>query len=520
MSRYSPMAIERVLIVDFGSQYTQLIARRVRELNVYSEIYPWSKITTEFLQDFSPRCIILSGGPESTHEAYAPEVHEAIYTQGVPLLGICYGMQAMASQLGGTVEMVSKREFGSTLIKHDKLSSLFAGVPEQCTVWMSHGDQVTQAPQGFEVVARSDNSEIAAMVDSVRHFYALQFHPEVTHSQGGKQILHNFVIEIAQCAQTWQASAIIATAIEEVQQQVGSHEEVVLGLSGGVDSSVTAALLQRALGKRLHCVFVDTGLLRRDEAKQVVETFKDELQIDLIHVEAAKKFYAELAGVTDPEQKRKVIGRLFVEIFEQQAKQLGSVQWLAQGTIYPDRIESAGVNTAAHLIKSHHNVGGLPEKMDLKILEPLGYLFKDEVRMIGTELGLPDTLTKRHPFPGPGLAVRILGEVKAEYVDILQHVDDIFIKELHSAGLYYDIGQAFAVFLPVKSVGVKGDCREYSYVVVLRAVETQDFMTANIVRFPHEFLERVSARIINEVPNISRVCYDISSKPPATIEWE
>lgn len=521
MEKYQPISADRVLIVDFGSQYTQLIARRIRDLNVYSEIYRWSEITPEFLKDFSPKCVVLSGGPESTLESFSPSLNPIIYEQGVPLLGICYGMQQMAMQLGGAVAASQKREFGSTPISCDLNSPLLEGVSEQLTVWMSHGDQVTQVPPGFSVLAKSNNSEVAAMADHRRHFYGLQFHPEVTHTPAGEQILRNFVVRIAQCDQLWRASAIITTAVEEIQACVGKHEEVVLGLSGGVDSAVAAALIQRAIGQRLHCIFVDSGLLRLGEAEQVVETFQTSLGMHLIYLDAREKFYQKLKGAVDPEEKRRRIGNLFIEIFEAHARQLKNVRWLAQGTIYPDRIESAALNTqAAHLIKSHHNVGGLPEVMQLQLLEPLRYLFKDEVRSIGAELGLPQAILGRHPFPGPGLAVRIVGEVQKEYVHLLQRVDAIFIEALHQQALYDKVAQAFAVFLPIKSVGVMGDRRDYSHVVVLRAVETSDFMTANMSYLPHEFLQHVANRIINEVSGVSRVCYDISSKPPATIEWE
>ncbi len=521
MALNDPVSAEKALIVDFGSQYTQLIARRVRELNVYSEIHAWQDINRYFLNNFYPRCIILSGGPESILDAASPIAHPDIFAFGAPVLGICYGMQLMASQLGGDVEKSLKREFGRTEVRLLKTCRLFQGLGECLDVWMSHGDRVVVAPAGFESVAVSANSDISVMANEQRRLYGLQFHPEVTHTPQGMKILHNFVVEIAACGQQWKSDRIADAMVARIREQVGADEGVVLGLSGGVDSSVVAMLLHRALGDRLHCIFIDTGLLRLGEAEQIVDTFQRQFGIDLIFISASERFFRALRGIDDPEKKRLTIGNLFVEIFEEQAKHLNNIQWLAQGTIYPDVIESASVTIGgAQLIKSHHNVGGLPECMYLQLLEPLTSLFKDEVRCLGRVLGLSEELLLRHPFPGPGLAVRVLGEVRPAYVAILKQADDIFIGELKRQGFYDRVGQAFAVFLPVKSVGVMGDGRNYNYIVVLRAVETTDFMTAARARFPDQFLDFVAGRIINEVEGVSRVCYDISSKPPATIEWE
>ena len=511
---------DKVLIIDFGSQYSQLIARRIRELAVYSEIHSWQRIDRQFIEDFSPRCIILSGGPESvTGDGDKPELSVEVFSLGIPILGICYGMQLMADLLGGVVAMSPKREFGHTTVKILKHGKLFHAIPSDIDVWMSHGDKVKSVPEGFFIAANSSNSPVAAMADERRNFYGLQFHPEVTHTEEGMKILDCFVKDISGCRKDWNAKRILSALIDDIRTKVGD-EEVVLGLSGGVDSSVAAALIHQAIGNQLHCVFVDTGLLRLGEAQQVVKTFGDHIGIELVHVTAEEKFLVALQGVQDPEDKRRVIGNLFIQIFEQEAEKLKTIRWLAQGTIYPDVIESAGTGGNAHLIKSHHNVGGLPERMNLRLLEPLSNLFKDEVRRLGLELGLPAEIIDRHPFPGPGLGVRVLGEVKKTYVELLRQVDYIFIEELKSHGLYNEVAQAFAVFLPVKSVGVMGDRRDYSYVVSLRAVETTDFMTAKSALLPPKFLDLVAGRIINEVSGISRVCYDISSKPPATIEWE
>jgi GMP synthase (glutamine-hydrolysing) len=513
---------DRILVLDYGGQYTQLIARRVREAGVYSEILPHDATPAQ-IEAFHPAGIILSGGPESVGKEGSPQVGDAIVDRGVPLLGICYGMQALAKKFGGDVAAADHREFGYAevdLTGDDPLLSGLTKPGNQLKVWMSHGDRVERLPAGFRAIAASPNAPLAAMADVERKIYGLQFHPEVTHTECGLEIVRRFVRDICGCPPTWTAKNIIAEHLDKIRAQVG-NDRVLLGLSGGVDSSVVAALLHAAIGDQLICVFVDTGLLRLNEGDQVMRVFDQHLGARVIRVDAEDVFLAGLAGIEDPEQKRKIIGRMFVEVFEAEAKKLTDVRWLAQGTIYPDVIESAGAATGkAHLIKSHHNVGGLPERMHLKLIEPLRDLFKDEVRRIGTELGLPQELIGRHPFPGPGLGVRILGQVKKEYADLLRRADDIFITELRAQGLYDKVSQAFAVFLPVRSVGVMGDGRRYDYVVALRAVETVDFMTARWSRLPYEFLDHVSRRIINEIPGISRVTYDISGKPPATIEWE
>jgi GMP synthase (glutamine-hydrolysing) len=510
---------ERILVVDFGGQYTQLIARRVREVGVYSEILPWDA-SPEAIAEVAPKGIILSGGPESVAAAGSPQINDALLAAGAPVLGICYGMQALAAKLGGAVASADHREYGYAEVDLTGSDPLLAKLGARLKVWMSHGDRVERLPKGFAAIGSSSNSPFAAMADVERKIYALQFHPEVTHTDHGLEIIRRFVLDICGCAPVWTAKNIVAEHIEQIRATVG-RDRVLLGLSGGVDSSVVAALLHEAIGDQLVCVFVDTGLLRLNEGDQVMGVFAKHLGANVIRVDAEKTFLAGLAGVSDPEQKRKIIGGLFVDVFDAEAEKIRDVKWLAQGTIYPDVIESAGSKTGkAHLIKSHHNVGGLPERMNLKLLEPLRDLFKDEVRKIGTELGLPPELVGRHPFPGPGLGVRILGEVRKEYADLLRRADDIFIAELRKQGLYDSVSQAFAVFLPVKSVGVMGDGRKYDYVVALRAVETVDFMTARWSRLPYDFLDHVSRRIINEVPGISRVTYDISGKPPATIEWE
>ena len=520
----------RILILDFGSQYTQLIARRVREAGVYSEIYPWD-VDAEEVEAFAADGIVLSGGPESViMEAsdVSPRAPQVIFELGVPVLGICYGMQTMTEQLGGEVEASGHREFGYAMVRSTDNNRLLEGLVDDTLedgspalhVWMSHGDRVSVLPDGFTAIASTANAPLAAMADESRHFYGLQFHPEVTHTDQGQQIIERFVHDICGCPNAWQPGRIVAREIDLVRRKVG-QDHVLLGLSGGVDSSVVAALLHEALGDRLTCVFVDHGLLRLNEGDQVMAAFADHLGVKVIRVNAEQRFMDALAGVTDPEQKRKIIGRLFIEVFDEEAAKLDDIKWLAQGTIYPDVIESAGGKTGkAHVIKSHHNVGGLPDDMKLNLVEPIRDLFKDEVRRIGIELGLPREMVYRHPFPGPGLGVRILGEVRREYADLLRQADEIFITELRAADLYDQVSQAFAVFLPVKSVGVMGDGRRYDYVVVLRAVETIDFMTARWAHLPYEFLDRVSLRIINEVAGISRVAYDISGKPPATIEWE
>ena len=517
----------RILILDFGAQYTQLIARRVRELGVYCEIHPWDVSDAE-VRAFAPRGVILSGGPESVTAADPPRAPGAVFELGVPVLGICYGMQTMAQQLGGRVTPSSEREFGYAEVTVKGASRLLDHLEDRrdgagnalLDVWMSHGDRVAALPPGFVATACTATIPFAAMTDERRRFYGVQFHPEVTHTTQGARLLERFVRDIAGSDALWSVGNIITDAVERVRAQVGTGG-VLLGLSGGVDSSVVAALLHRAIGPQLVCVFVDHGLLRLDEGDQVMSTFAQHLGVRVIRVNAEQRFLAALAGVSDPEAKRKIIGRTFVEVFDEEARKITGVQFLAQGTIYPDVIESAGARTGkAHVIKSHHNVGGLPEKMNLRLVEPLRELFKDEVRRMGVELGLPREMVYRHPFPGPGLGVRILGEVRKEFADLLRRADAIYIEELRRHDLYDRTSQAFAVFLPVRSVGVMGDMRRYDYVVALRAVETIDFMTAHWARLPYEFLDAVSRRIVNEVPGISRVVYDISGKPPATIEWE
>jgi len=520
------VAAHRILILDFGSQYTQLIARRVREAGVYSEIYPWD-VDPAHITEFHPDGVILSGGPESVNLDEPPKAPEMVFDLGVPVLGICYGMQTMAAQLGGAVVPSTEREFGYAMVNvvgsHALLDGLEDATNEQGSllhVWMSHGDRVETLPEGFTVMARTGSAPLAGMADEKRRFYGLQFHPEVTHTDQGQRIIERFVHDICGCPDTWRPGNIIARDIIKIREQVGT-DKVLLGLSGGVDSSVVAALLHEALGDQLTCVFVDHGLLRLNEGDQVMEIFAKNLGVNVIRVNVEEMYLSALAGVTDPEEKRKIIGRLFIEVFAAEAAKLSGIKWLAQGTIYPDVIESAGSKTGkAHVIKSHHNVGGLPDDMPFELIEPLRDLFKDEVRKMGVELGLPKDMVYRHPFPGPGLGVRILGEVKKEFADLLRLADDIFIKELHNADLYDKTSQAFVVFLPVKSVGVMGDGRRYDYVVALRAVETIDFMTARWAHLPYDFLDHVSRRIINEVDGISRVTYDISGKPPATIEWE
>ena len=517
---------QRILILDFGSQYTQLIARRVREIGVYCEIRAFD-MTAEEIREFAPKGIILSGGPESVTAAETPRAPDAVFEAGIPVLGICYGMQTMAEQLGGKVIAGEKHEFGYARVAKAEKNGLLDGIvdheeqgKEYLDVWMSHGDRVGEMPAGFVATATTGSCPIAGMANDEKRFYGIQFHPEVTHTLQGGRLLERFVRELCDCEALWTPSNIINDAIDTIREQVGT-DEVILGLSGGVDSPVVAALLHKAIGDQLTCVFVDNGLLRHQEGDQVMEMFADNMGVKVIRVDAEDNFLGKLAGEADPELKRKIIGNTFIDIFDDQASKLKNANWLAQGTIYPDVIESAASKTGkAHVIKSHHNVGGLPEDMKLKLVEPLRELFKDEVRKIGLELGLPYDMVYRHPFPGPGLGVRILGEVKKEYADTLRLADHIFIEELRAAGLYHKTSQAFAVFLPVKSVGVVGDARRYEYVVALRAVETIDFMTARWAHLPYEFLELVSSRIINEIPGISRVTYDISSKPPATIEWE
>ncbi|MCB1675292.1 MAG: glutamine-hydrolyzing GMP synthase [Halioglobus sp.] len=518
---------QKILILDFGSQYTQLIARRVREVGVFSDIHPFDMSEQE-IRDFNPRGVILSGGPESVAMESSPRAPACIFELGVPVLGICYGMQTMARQFGGTVEGSPVSEFGYAQIKlvgnrgllHDIRDHIDAGGNALLDVWMSHGDKVVGLPRDFELMAATDSCPIAGMVHREKPFYGIQFHPEVTHTLQGKRIFEHFVLELCGCQVLWTPANIVEDALERVRATVG-RDRVLLGLSGGVDSSVVAALLHRAIGDQLTCVFVDNGLLRLDEGDHVMDMFARNMGVSVVRRDCEHLFLDKLEGVSDPEQKRKIIGSTFIDVFDEEAAKLTGVRWLAQGTIYPDVIESAGAKTGkAHVIKSHHNVGGLPQDMALELIEPLRELFKDEVRQVGLELGLPYDMVYRHPFPGPGLGVRILGAVKKTYADLLRRADAVFIEELRREGWYEKTSQAFAVFLPVKSVGVVGDGRRYEYVIALRAVETVDFMTARWAHLPYELLERASNRIINEIPGVSRVTYDISSKPPATIEWE
>jgi len=515
---------DKILILDFGAQYTQLIARRIREIGVYCEIWAWDHHPDD-IAAFGAKGIILSGGPESTTRPNAPAAPQIVFDSGLPVLGICYGMQTMAVQLGGSTIAADQREFGHAEITLCAQDTLLSGLSDdkgapRLNVWMSHGDHVDTVPEGFSITAKTERIPIAAMADETRHWYGVQFHPEVTHTTQGRELLRRFAVEICGCQTLWTPANIIEDQIARVRETVGD-DEVILGLSGGVDSSVVAALLHRAIGPQLTCVFVDTGLLRWREGDQVMAMFAEHMGVNIIRVNASERYFKALQGITDPEAKRKIIGNLFIDIFDEESTKLTNAKWLAQGTIYPDVIESAGSKTGkAHVIKSHHNVGGLPENMKLGLVEPLRELFKDEVRRLGLELGLPREMIDRHPFPGPGLGVRILGEVKPEYAQLLARADAIFIEELRNAGLYDKTSQAFAVFLPVKSVGVVGDARAYEWVIALRAVETIDFMTAHWAHLPHEFLGTVSNRIINELPGISRVVYDISGKPPATIEWE
>jgi len=517
---------QRILILDFGSQYTQLIARRVRELGVFSEIRAWDMDDQEII-DYAPNGIILAGGPESVTEDNSPRAPQAVFDLGVPVLGICYGMQTMAEQLGGKVAGSDLREFGYARIKAEGASALLKDISDHIEngdkhldVWMSHGDKVTQMPEGFELMASTGSCPIAGMYHAEKNYYGVQFHPEVTHTLQGERLLGHFIHEICDCDSLWTPAKIIEDQIERVRAQVGD-KKVLLGLSGGVDSSVVAALLHKAIGDQLTCVFVDNGLLRKNEGDMVMDMFADNMGVKVIRADAEDLFLGKLKGISDPELKRKAIGNTFIEVFDTEATKIKDVDFLAQGTIYPDVIESAASKTGkAHVIKSHHNVGGLPDDMKMELVEPLRELFKDEVRKMGLELGLPYDMVYRHPFPGPGLGVRILGEVKKEYCEILREADAIFLEELHNFDWYHKTSQAFVVFLPVKSVGVVGDGRRYEWVVSLRAVETIDFMTARWAHLPYELLEKVSNRIINEIEHISRVAYDVSSKPPATIEWE
>lgn len=509
---------EKILILDFGSQVTQLIARRVREQSVYCEIHPYN-ITLERIKEFGPNGIILSGGPSSVYDKDAPHSDARLFDLAVPVLGICYGMQLMTHQLGGKVEKSKTREYGRALMQVDDVADLYAGFDGKAEVWMSHGDRIDAMPKGFKVISHTEHCPVAAMKDEKRRFYGVQFHPEVVHTPRGEEILGNFVFNICGCKPVWTMASFIETELEDIRRKVGKGN-VICALSGGVDSSVVAILIHRAIGDQLRCVFVNNGLLRKGEAEKVVNLFTKHFNVNLDYVDASERFLSKLAGVTDPEQKRKLIGNEFIYLFEEEAKKLGKVDYLAQGTLYPDVIESVSTKGPSAVIKSHHNVGGLPEKMNLKLLEPVRELFKDEVRLLGKELGMPDEVIYRQPFPGPGLAIRCLGEVTAEKLEILREADAIVLDEIRKAGLYREIWQSFAVILPVKTVGVMGDARTYEFTVALRAVNSLDGMTADWVKLPYELLGSISSRIINEVKGVNRVVYDISQKPPSTIEWE
>jgi len=509
---------EKILILDFGSQVTQLIARRVREQSVYCEIHPYN-ISLARIREYSPKGIILSGGPSSVYDTDAPLSDPAIFDLGIPIFGICYGMQLMTSQLGGKVERSDKREYGRAMLELDDVEDVFSGFDGRTEVWMSHGDRIETMPEGFQRIAHTEHCPVAAMKDSGRRFYGVQFHPEVVHTPRGEEMLGNFIFSVCGCRPVWTMASFIETELEDIRRKVGDGR-VICGLSGGVDSSVVAVLIHRAIGDQLTCVFVNNGLLRKGEAEKVVNLFTKHFKINLKYVDASDRFLDKLAGVTDPEQKRKIIGNEFIYLFEEEAKKLGKVDYLAQGTLYPDVIESVSIKGPSAVIKSHHNVGGLPEKMNLKLLEPVRELFKDEVRLLGRELGMPDEVIHRQPFPGPGLAIRCICEITAERLEILREADAVVLDEIRKAGLYRDIWQSFAILLPVKTVGVMGDARTYEYTIAIRAVNSLDGMTADWVKLPYELLGSISSRIINEVKGVNRVVYDISQKPPSTIEWE
>ncbi len=509
---------EKILILDFGSQVTQLIARRVREQSVYCEIHPYN-MSLDKIREYGPKGIILSGGPSSVYDSDAPHSDPGIYGLGIPVLGICYGMQLMTHQLGGKVERSDKREYGRAMMALDDVEDLFSGFGDKAEVWMSHGDRIEAMPGGFSRIAHTEHCPVAAMKDGLRRFFGVQFHPEVVHTPRGEEMLGNFLFAVCDCRPTWTMASFIETECEDIRRKVGDGQ-VICGLSGGVDSSVVAVLINRAIGDQLTCVFVNNGLLRKGEAEKVVNLFSKHFRINLKYVDATDRFLDKLKGVTDPEQKRKIIGNEFIYLFEEEAKKLGRVDYLAQGTLYPDVIESVSTKGPSAVIKSHHNVGGLPEKMNLKLLEPVRELFKDEVRLLGRELGMPDEVIHRQPFPGPGLAIRCIGEVTAERLEILREADAVVLEEIRKAGLYRDIWQSFAVLLPVRTVGVMGDARTYDYTIALRAVNSLDGMTADWVKLPYEVLGAISSRIINEVKGVNRVVYDISQKPPSTIEWE
>ena len=514
----NPKNIDKILILDFGSQFTQLIARRIRENKVYSEIHPFN-VSIDFIKNFGAKGIILSGGPSSVYEKDAPKINKELFEIGIPILGICYGMQLIVHSLGGKVEKAKKREYGNAEIKIIKNDRIFKSFEKNSVVWMSHGDSIKSIPKGFNLTAKTSNTNYGAIENKEKNIYAIQFHPEVAHTKNGIKIIKNFIFDICKCKKNWNMDSFIEYQIKNIKEIVGD-KNVILGLSGGVDSSVAAVLIEKAIGKKLKCIFVNTGLLRKNEEKKVIEVFRDNFKIDLIYKDGSKRFLNKLKGIKNPERKRKIIGKEFINIFEEEAKKIKNVGFLAQGTLYPDIIESVSLRGSSAVIKSHHNVGGLPKNMKLKLLEPFRELFKDEVREIGEELNLPEDIIYRQPFPGPGLAVRILGDITEERIKILQEADDIVVSEIKKAGLYKKLWQSFAVLLPIKSVGVMGDNRTYEQVCAIRAVESVDAMTADWAKIDYEVLRIISNRIINEVKGINRVVYDISSKPPSTIEWE